>query len=1457
MSSTDTRIVQMKFDNAQFLQGSQQTQDSMTKLKASLNVDGQSASLQNLQDVGNHFSLASMGEALDSISSKFGAMGAIGFSVLNSITDQALQTGESMLNALVDPLIEGGKQRSLNISQAQFQFQALGLDVTSTMASALSAVKGTAYSLDQAALAAANFGAAGVKSGTQMTDALTAVSGVAAITGKSYSQIADIFTTVAGDGRLMGEQLLQLSDNGVDAAAVLAKSLGKTEAQVRAMVTAGKISFQQFSDAMYNAFGEHAKDADLLFSGALANMQAAAARIGQTLWDPILEGERRIFNAVGPALDNLNTAVQPLITAFGTLFDSNSDNLVVAIHNIDFTALTEAMPTIVKLFNDLFTAVRAVVLPLKEAFEEIFPPTTAKTLISIVTYLDDLVKGMTIAGTNAENLRKTFAGVFAIFDIAGQIIEAVVKAFFNLIGYTGTADSSILSFTGSVGQFLVNLDAAIKKGQGFVKFFQTLADTLRVPIELITNLVGIIIALGKSLFTLNPKPITDFMDVITTKFQGVIAFWNGVKVVLTDIQHFFEAVFAFISPVVYAIISLFTTMGQKIGAALGDLNFTQALNLINTGLLGGFVLLIRGFFGNIGGIVQGNGVAFVTKFKTIMNQVQTTFKAFEYNLNAKTLLAIASAIALLTVSVLTLSLINPVKLAVSLNAMVGMIAALVGALAIMKKMEGVVSSGGLIAMALALNLLAGAVNVLVIAIVILSKLDWVSLAKGLSGMIVILGALIGFSAAMKKIPTLLVSEGLALIALAGAVAILANAVISLSSISWEGLAKGLSSLTLLLGALVGYAALLNKIPAPLLISEGLAILTLSGAIAILSGVVAALSKLSWESLAKGLLSVAAIMAAFAGFSQISDFGPEFILASVGLVIMATAISMVAKVVEDLGTYDWVALFKGLYFMSAALYSVVGALLLIEPSDLVGAVALVVAAAALIIIANAMNKMGQMPWDNIGRAFVVMAGSLILLTAALILLGDPLTLIGAAALIIAAGALIIIAGAMKIFGSLSWDQIGRALTLMAASFVIMAVGGVLLLAALPGFLGFGLALILIGTGVKALGNGVLTLAKGLLLLAGAGGAGALAIGLLLAAITKALPKLGYGIGAMLVNIATTLATDAPKLITAFDTILGSMLDSIVLLAPKIVNTGITIISLLLNTIDVLVPQIINTGYAILLAFLQGIDNNIEPIVSTALGIIANFINGIAAGLPQLAQAGVNLVISFINTIANTIGDPTNQAALRNAIESLAESIISGLTAGLLSKAQVSKVLSAVKTLVEKIPAAIREILGIASPSKVTTELGEFTGQGLVNGMLNTANDAANAGTVVGNSAITALKKTISGIALAPSLMDSTPTIKPVLDLTNVKKQASLIPGMLTTTPLALSIGTSTQEAASTAVSMQATQDAANQNGSDNSETAQTILNYTQNNNSPVALSPIEVYRQTNNQLSKKVKELANA
>lgn len=302
MSSVDDRIVEMKFDNAQFEAGVKQTLKSIESLKTSVDSLDQGTNLTNIAKDVKY-----LGE-------QFTPLGVIGQRVIQNLTDSVMGFGSAILSKAIAPLkqfgsainnyvvkpltggglqtvLEGGFARASTIEQAQFMIE--GFAATNTKdAEEISkawtdlkddisyAVNDTAYGFDEAAAAAASFTASNVQAGDQMKTSLRAISGVAAMTGASYGDMANIFTTVAGNGRLMGDQLLQLSSRGINAAAILGQQLGKSESEIREMVSKGQIDFNTFAKAMDDAFGEHAKDANKTFSGATANIRAALKKIG-------------------------------------------------------------------------------------------------------------------------------------------------------------------------------------------------------------------------------------------------------------------------------------------------------------------------------------------------------------------------------------------------------------------------------------------------------------------------------------------------------------------------------------------------------------------------------------------------------------------------------------------------------------------------------------------------------------------------------------------------------------------------------------------------------------------------------------------------------------------------------------------------------------------------------------------------------------------------------------------------------------------------------------------------------------------------------------------------------------------------------------------------------------------------------------------------------------------------
>lgn len=310
-SMVDERVVSMSFDNSKFDKNVQQSVDSINNLKSSLNFDESKTSFKNLSKSANSIDLSGIEKSLTRLNRRFSAFGVAGMTVISNLTTHAMGMAKKSMNWLTQGVIQGGINRAKNIQQAKFQLKGLGVEWEKISDDIDYAVSGTAYGMDSAAKAASQLVASNVELGDSMKTALRGISGLAAMTNSSYDDMARIFTTVAGNGRLMGDQLNQISARGINAAATLGKYLGKSEKEIRDMVSRGKIDFDTFAKAMDSAFGEHAKEANITFQGSMSNVRAALGRIGELFVTPLIEDNGPIvkfFNTLRLVIDNIKKA---------------------------------------------------------------------------------------------------------------------------------------------------------------------------------------------------------------------------------------------------------------------------------------------------------------------------------------------------------------------------------------------------------------------------------------------------------------------------------------------------------------------------------------------------------------------------------------------------------------------------------------------------------------------------------------------------------------------------------------------------------------------------------------------------------------------------------------------------------------------------------------------------------------------------------------------------------------------------------------------------------------------------------------------------------------------------------------------------------------------------------------------------------------------------------------------
>jgi hypothetical protein len=1395
MSTVDERVVNMRFNNSQFESGVKSTIASLDNLAKKLSMQGTTKGLADVSNSAKNTApaLSGMASGVENISSKFNALHAIGFTVIQSLTNTAMGLGQKVLGGILDPLIAGGKQRALTIEQAKFQFKGLGMSVADTMASAKAAVLGTSYGLADAAKAASMFGASGMRAGPAMVSSLRAIAGVAAMTGSAYSDISDVFTSVSGNGRLMGSDLLRLSARGVNAAATLSKSLGKPESVIRDMVTSGDISFKMFSDAMDQAFGKHAADANQTFMGSLANMKAALSRTGADVATPSYEAMRKVLNAITPVIDNIHKALMPVIDAFGKFVNLNADKVVGSLKGLNFSGLSKSIPSILNSIKNIFVAIQTAFAPIKNAFQEIFPPGAKKPIEDIAKSIQNFTARLKMGETTANNVRRTFAGIFAIFDIGRQIVQKLVGMFGELFGSTGVSSGGILNFTGNIGDFLVKIDQAIKRGQGLTKFFDTLKTILLVPIGLIKAFGTYLMSAFDGVKGLDTSGFGALGGKIQSGFAPLAKLGNMITSVWTKVGTAFKAVWNFFAPLASALATEFKNIATKITDAVKTLSPQDITSMINTGLFAGLVLILKNFTNRVTGLFTGQSkFTLISSMKASLSMLTQSLRVMQGVLKAQTLLMIAAAIGILAISVVALSRIDPKKLATSLLAMGIMFKELDAAGAALQVMAKRGDSGKMLIIAGAMILMAIAVDVLASAVKKLADLNWSQLSKGLIGVTVLLGAMSGAVRLMGTNTGRMISTGAGLMLLAVGIRILVGAVTNLSGLSWGQMTKGLVGVGALLTELTLFTKFSEANKGGL--AQGAGLILLAVGIKILASAMTTFASFSWEQIARGLVGMGGGLALMTAALMLIP--PSSILSAAAVLVVAASLGMIATALGTMGGMSWEVIGKGLVSMAGAMTLIAAALILIPPTSLLSAAAVLVVAASLGMIATALGTMGGMSWEAIGKGLIVLAGSLGIIALALYAMEGGL--LGAAALVVVAGSLRILLPVIQAFAGMSWEEIGKGLAMLAGIFVILGVAGLLLTPVIPTLLGLGIAIGLIGAAVMMAGVGILLFSIGLTAISVAGAAATVAIVGIVAGLIGLIPMVIKEIGIGLVLFAQVIATSGPAIMMAMTAVLMAIIGTINTVAPAIISSFVRIVMMILAALVVLSPALVAAGFKMLMDLLTGIQNNIGQIVTTVGNIIVNFLNALASRLPSIITAGVNVIVAFLSGI----GNPSNIKKLLDAAANTIVNFVNGLSQAIdahaedIGRAAGKLAVSLAKGLVHGLGGAIREVsksiggwggaiigkladaFGVKSPSRKTYAFGINLGKGLSNGLNSYSSLASKSAAGVGNAAIDSMRKSISGMSdLVTGPIDIQPTIKPVMDLTDVHQGAGVIGSLL--------------------------------------------------------------------------------
>ena len=1022
----------------------------------------------------------------------------------------------------------------------------------------------------------------------------------------------------------------------------------------------------------------------------------------------------------------------------------------------------------------------SVIAPIKEAFRDIFPPMTSEQLYAFTEALRNLTERMKLSETTSENLKRTFKGLFAVLDIIKQAVTAVFNAVGSLLGGVGDLGAGILGVTGTFGDWLVKLDEFTKQGDVFNKVLGTIVSVIKTVATAIRDFVKVVaekiafpgFELFHSLLERLHTRMSQIGDAAGGMKSSVSSAFEAMGNALANCQfmQLLQAIWDAVKAIAGGIADAMGKVGSSLIDSIGNADFSGVIDLLNGISFGAIAVGITKFVGAIKEQLDSIG-SIKESFIGILDSVRGCFEAYQSQLQAGTLLKIASAIAILVASLVALSLIDSAKLSVALGAITVLFADLMASMAVFNKISG--QASGVIRSTTAMLAISTSVLILASALKKLGDLDAKQLATGLTGVVGLTATMIVAAKSLSKGGPTIIKGASQMVIFAAAIKILASACEDLSALDWEELAKGLVGVGVLLAEVSLFMNTAKFSGQSVTTATGIVIL--SGAIKILASACEDFAQMNWGEIGRGLTSIGIVLAEIVAFTRLTGNAQHVIATSAALIGIGAAMKILAAAVKDFSAMNWSELAVGLVGMAGALATVTIAVNFMPKNMIAIGTGLIAVSTALLIMASALENMGGMEWNEIAKGLVALGGSLGIMAVGLRAMTG--TLSGSAAMLVAASALAILTPVLSILGAMSWTAIVKGLVSLAGAFTVIGVAGAVLTPLVPTILGLsgamaliGVAVLGLGAGLLAAGTGLSAIAVGFTALAAAGTAGATAVvaslTVIITGIADLIPAIVAKIGEAIVEFCKVIANSAGEIGNAVKEVVLTLVDVLIECVPAIADGALKLIAGVLEALVQYTPQIVDSLFQFLIGVLEGIARNLPGLIQAAIDVLMAFFAGIVDALKGIDTATLLQGIVGIGLLAAIM------AAL-SAVAALVPGAMVGVLGMGLVIAELALVLAAVGALAQ-IPGLqwlINE--GGNLLQGVGTAIGKFIG-GIVGGFMSGVSSQFPQIATDLSGFMTNIQPFIQGAsAIDPSMMDG---VKALAETILILTAANILEGL---------------------------------------------------------------------------------
>ena len=1118
MSSIDERVVKMRLDNSQFEQGINKTSSLLGKLKQALNLDKSVESINNVDKAVSGVSFNPLTSGLQSVQSGFNAMGAVAFSVLNRMTNAAIDAGKSITNALTASVRDGFAEYETQMGSVQTilsntMSKGTNLDqVNSALDTLNTYADKTIYNFTEMTRNIGTFTAAGVDLQTSV-DSIKGIANLAAASGSSSSQAASAMyqlsqalaagkvqlmdwnsvVTAGMGGELFQNALKRTAENfGTDVDGMIKKYGSFRES----LTQGGWLTAEVLTETLKQISGAYT-ESDLIAQGYSEQQAKDIVQLAKTAED---------------AATKVKTFTQLLDTTKEALGSGWTQSWEIIIGDFEeskelWTGISDQISNIVNTASNARNELLSSGLSSgwKQLLNEGIADTAGFQEIMTQTARDHGVAIDEMISKNG-SFTKSMSEGWVTADIVSESVQKMTDKMSSM----SQEQLQASGYTSENVEQIKNLNEQLQNGSLSAQDFAEKMNRMSGRENVIAGLANVFGDLGKIFERIGqayrevfPAMTGDELYSLTERFKEFTKTLTPSEETLDRIGRIAKGVFSVFDIGVQAV----KAVGKAIATAFGSDSMGSLLdNLLDiaagfgdwlvgldnsikqfgifegaakavgsaiSGVLGVFSSFTGGIssMGSaVGSIASTIGDVLGGAFERVKNVISDVLTWITDNISGGDIFAGLAGGGIFLAAQKIGGAFDKIKEAVegifgnggeNLKKGAGVFEEILGGLQeSLNAFTGGVKAFTLVEIAGSIALLVNSME----KIAALSGGEVVGGISAIGGLMTELNiSLKAISKTMKGVKTTdLIKTGAALMEFAKAVDMLANAMSTIGKLDWGEIAKGLTGMGGAMTELVAAAKGLSY--AKVNIKTAGSLIAMAQAVKMVADPLKKLGNMSWEEIGKGLSAMGGALAEMGTVTGLlGRFGKNNLSASVSMVLTAKSLGDIADAFGDFSKYNWGEIGRGLVAMGGALAevgTVTGVLgKLAGFSGILGGGSILIAAQSLGDIAEAFGEFTQYNWDEIGRGLVAMGGALgevAVITGALGKLAGLSGIIGGGSILITAKSLGDIAAAFGSFTQYDWGEIGRGLVAMGGALgeVSLITGALGKLAGLSGLIGAG-------------------------------------------------------------------------------------------------------------------------------------------------------------------------------------------------------------------------------------------------------------------------------------------------------------------------------------------------------------------------------------------------------------------